>query len=103
MSTARTTDRDLHGYVDGALGPTRRAQVERFLATRPDIAEQIEAWRRQNDALAALYGSIVDEPVPPQLDVHRLAGAPGAARGVRDWWQIAAAAILCLAVGLAGG
>ena len=66
MSDARITERDLHAYVDGELEPARRAQVERFLAARPEVAEQIEAWRRQNEALAALYGSIVDEPVPPR-------------------------------------
>jgi anti-sigma factor RsiW len=103
MSVARITESDLHGYVDGALGPSRRAQVERFLAARPEVAEQVEAWRRQNDALAALYGSIVDEPVPPRLDVRRLAGASAASRGIGAWPQLAAAAILCLAVGAAGG
>ena len=48
-------------------------------------------------------GRIVDEPVPPRLDVHRLAGGSGASRGLRAWSRIAAAAILCLAVGVAGG
>lgn len=103
MSDARITERDLHGHVDGALEPARRAEVERWLALHPEAAEEVEAWRRQNDALAALYGSIVDEPVPPRLDVRRLAAASGSVPGVRAWPRIAAAAILCLAVGVTGG
>jgi anti-sigma factor RsiW len=94
------TEADLHAYVDGALEPHRRAAVERHLAGHPEQAEQVAEWRRQGEALVALYGRVADEPVPPRLDVRRIAA--GSAR-LRAWSRIAAAALLCLIVGATGG
>ena len=61
------------------------------------------AWERQNETLGALYRHIGDEPVPPRLDVHRIAGALATSRNTGAWRGMATAAVLCLAVGLAGG
>jgi anti-sigma factor RsiW len=95
----RITESDLHAYVDGMLEPERRAAVERHLADHPDEVERVADWRRQNEALRALYAHVGDEPVPPRLRVDRLAGR----RAGRAWPAIAAAAVLCLAIGAAGG
>jgi anti-sigma factor RsiW len=96
---ASITESDLHAYVDGALEPRRRAAVERHLAEHPDEAERVADWRRQNEALRALYAHVADEPVPPRLRIDRLAGR----RAGRNWPAMAAAAVLCLAIGAAGG
>ena len=101
MNGASVTETDLHAYVDGALDPERRAAVDRYLAGHPIEADRVRAWQQQNEALSALYHHIGAEPVPPRLDVHSIAGA--FATSGRAWHRMATAALLCLAVGLAGG
>ncbi|HVL21567.1 MAG TPA: anti-sigma factor [Amaricoccus sp.] len=103
MSRAPITEHDLHAYVDGALDLERRALVDRYLAEHPLDTARVAAWERQNATLSALYGHIGEEPVPPRLDVHRLASALLTPRRRRPWRGMAIAATLCLAIGLAGG
>ena len=74
MNGARITETDLHAYVDGELRPERRAEVDQYLAEHPSEADRVRAWHQGNESLRALYAHIVDEPVPPRLDVDRLAG-----------------------------
>lgn len=92
---------DLHAYADGLLDGPARAAVEAYLADNPTVAEKIEGWKRQNETLRALYGHVAAEPVPPQLDVHRIEreSRTGAVR----FGGMAAAAVLLLAVGTAFG
>jgi anti-sigma factor RsiW len=103
MSRGAVTEDDLHAYVDGGLDPERRALVDRYLAEHPLEAKRVAEWKRQNATLAALYAHTGDEPVPPRLDVHRIAGAAARRRGAGAWSGMLVAAALCLAVGLAGG
>jgi anti-sigma factor RsiW len=63
----------LHAYADGQLGETERAAVERHLATHPEIAAEVAAWQRQNEAMHALFPSAANEPVPSRLSPHRIA------------------------------
>jgi anti-sigma factor RsiW len=67
------TEADLHAYVDDVLPQQRRAEIDAYLATRPTEAERLEAYRKQNEALRALFNPVLDEPVPA-----RLTGAPRA-------------------------
>jgi anti-sigma factor RsiW len=85
---------DLHAYVDGTLPAARRAEVECYLAQRPDEAERLRSYAAQNKELRALFDPVLDEAVP-----GRLAGP-----GKRPWqWQRLAAGIgLALASGSAG-
>ena len=99
MNGARITETDLHAYVDGELRPERRAEVDRYLAEHPSEADRVRAWHQGNELLRALYAHIVDEQVPPRLDVDRLA----ASRSTYSWKGAAAAAVLCVTIGLAGG
>jgi anti-sigma factor RsiW len=57
--------------------------------------------QRQSDAIRTLYGPAVAEPVPARLSVAALARAQDKARS-RGWRNLAAAMVL-LALGLAGG
>ena len=61
------TDADLHAYVDNALDPARRVQVETYLADHPAAAEQVRAYQEQNRMLHGLFDRVLDEPVPEQL------------------------------------
>ncbi len=62
---------DLHAYIDGWLPPAERAGVELWLDAHPDSAEQLRHYAAQNAALRALYGSVLDEPLPERLRTVR--------------------------------
>jgi len=67
---APMTEAELHAYVDGRLGSARRAEVEAFLAARPDDRERVLDWQAQNLMLRAALGTVHDEPVPLRLTVR---------------------------------
>jgi anti-sigma factor RsiW len=61
------TDQDLHDYVDGRLDTAHRQRVEEFLAVNPEEAMKVASYRRQIEALHALYDDALQEPVPARL------------------------------------
>lgn len=85
---------DLHAYVDGQLEDSRRVQVEGHLAHDPAAAESVRVWREQNEALRALYNSVLNEPVPQGLL---------AARAVRRRWLLYALAAGAMGLSFALG
>ena len=89
------TESDLHAYVDGALPATRRAEVEAYLASHPEDAERVAAYRRQNEALRTQFGAIADEPVPERL--LRLSSQRN-----RYIWRVAAAVAWITVGGILG-
>jgi len=60
-------DEDLHAFVDGQLDSARRAEVEAWLTENPREAERVEAYRKQNLALRALFDPALAEPVPATM------------------------------------
>ncbi len=58
---------DLQAYVDEALAEPRRAEVEAYLAERPDEAERLRVYRAQDAALRAIFNPVLMEPVPATL------------------------------------
>ena len=52
------TEADLLAYADGRLAEARRADIETYLAAHPEDAERVHAWRRQNEALRALFDDL---------------------------------------------
>jgi anti-sigma factor RsiW len=58
---------DLQAYIDGQLDALRHAQVEAWLATHPDDAERVAAYRQQNAALHALFDPVLNETIPQRL------------------------------------
>ncbi|NPU09993.1 anti-sigma factor [Bradyrhizobium sp. 83012] len=96
--TIPVTEDELHAYVDNELPAERRGDVERWLATHPAEAERVESWRSMAEALHARYDSVVNEPVPPRLDLDQLDRRP------RRWIIGAiAASVAAFAVGNATG
>ncbi|OGA65503.1 MAG: hypothetical protein A3G83_04425 [Betaproteobacteria bacterium RIFCSPLOWO2_12_FULL_68_20] len=91
MSEERTvTEADLQAYADGRLAEARLAEVEQWLAARPEEAERVTAYRQLGDELHGVYAAVLDEPVPQRLE--------RAAR--RRWrWRTAAAAAGLVALG----
>lgn len=98
---AGITEADLHAYVDGWLDAEGRARVAAHLAEHPADRTRVDAWRVQADHLRVLLGGAVDEPVPPRLDVRRM--AEGRHAGRRRFALMAASAALLVAFGAAGG
>ena len=61
------TDQQIQDYIDGRLSERDRAAVAAYLLAHPRVAADVEAVRRQSDALRALGHEILDEPVPAHL------------------------------------
>src|SRR6185312_13426830 len=87
------TEDELHVYVDGELAADRRQAVEAWLASHPEDASLVAAWRAQAEAIRARYGNVIDEPVPDRLTLARIS------RNRRSWAGIAAAVALIAFVG----
>lgn len=100
MSRRPITEEELHALVDGALDPERRADVARYLHDHPDMAERVEGYRRQRDALRARLAPIAEAPLPPELNLRDLVQRR---RRAASRWPLGLAAGLLLSLGMAGG
>lgn len=102
-------EEELHAYVDARLDPGRRAAVERYLDTHPDMAARVGAFAAQREALRSAFADRAAEPIPPALNLARLIEARLDGRtakpraGHRQIWRIAAAVLLAFALGGGGG
>jgi len=94
MSATPITEGDLQAYADGRLPEARRAAVEAWLATRPDEAERIAAYRRLATEVRAAYEGMISEPVP-----ERLARAATRRMPWRRMAAVAAWVLLGIAIG----
>jgi anti-sigma factor RsiW len=96
VSAGPVTEADLQAYVDERLDAARRAEVEAWLAARPDEAERIADYRRLGAELRGLYEPVLFEPVPGAL-AYVL--SPGRGR----WARVAAIAAWMALGALIGG
>lgn len=103
MSPGRpVTEEDLHSYVDAALDPARRAEIDEYLKHHPDVAQRVRVYARQREELRAALAPVAEEPIPPELSLARLVEAYR--RPSRSApWRAAAAAVLLFGLGGAGG
>jgi anti-sigma factor RsiW len=101
MNNGPIIESDLHAFVDEALGPERRIEVAHYLANHPEVAQRVQSYRRQRNELRAALAPVAEEPVPPELSLGRMMKARRTSRAAR--WQTAAAAVLVLGIGGAGG
>jgi len=92
------TPDELHAYIDGELPADRHGAVEAWLASHPEDAVQVEQWRTQADAIRSRYGAVVSEPVPKRLELNQII-----LKQRRPWRAVAAAAVVALMLGGAGG
>ncbi len=97
----KITEQDLLAYADGQLADDKRAAVEKHLADDPRASETMKTWQAQNEAIAALYGHVADEAIPERLKPRRIAIDIEQRR--TSWRRFAAAAVLMLGIGIAGG
>lgn len=70
MNTPAIKEDELHAFVDGHLPSARAREIAEWLEQEPahlEALERVRAYRRQNASLQALYGEVLDEPVPARL------------------------------------
>ncbi|HEX7044456.1 MAG TPA: anti-sigma factor [Burkholderiales bacterium] len=92
-----SNEEQLHAYVDDALAPAERAQVEMRLRAEPEAARRVEAYRRLNLLLRAALDPLLEEPVP-----ERLQRVPTLRERRPSWLRHAAFAASLLLAGAAG-
>lgn len=61
------TEADLHAWHDGRLPADRRAEVEEWLAARPQEAERFHAYRTVDTRLRQHFDHILYQPIPSAL------------------------------------
>ncbi len=103
----------IQDYIDDRLSQRDRASVAAYLLAHPEVGADVEALRRQNEALKALGQEILDEPLPHRLldalhqaeneasPVRGRFSAVGVPRG-RSFLEAAAAVLLFVVGGAAG-
>lgn len=90
---------ELHAWIDGQLDPDRARAVEAAVGADTELAARMQAYADQNRELRALFGGVVDEPLPERLRTANIASRYSR----RRWLAPLAASIIWLAVGLTGG
>ena len=95
MSDPKITESELHAYLDGELPRAREAEVAAYIASSPELAERLGAYRQNDQALRAHFDPVMDEAVPARL-------APRRHPGLR--WLMRYAAVACwVGLGAIGG
>jgi anti-sigma factor RsiW len=86
---------ELNAYVDNELPADRRHAVEAWLATHPEDAARVAAWRKQAELIRERYGHVAHEIPPQRLGIERLTR--------RRYTALATAVAATLAAFLVGG
>jgi anti-sigma factor RsiW len=102
------TDReaDLHAAADGHLDSTDQARLDAWLASNPEDAAAVHAYRLQNARLHDRYDAVLSEPVPKYLleviGDHSSSARPGMSAWGMNLLRIAASLGLLFAGGVGG-
>lgn len=91
---SKLNESELHAFVDGQLDPQREAEIARRLAEDPEATARVAEYRRQNEALHALFDPVLEAPIPAAMQT------PSPRRSA---WLRHAAMIGILAVGVTIG
>jgi anti-sigma factor RsiW len=101
MQDDRVGDEMLSAWVDGELDAAAREKVQAWLDSHPQDMARVREWAADRAALAAMFGTVMAEPVPDALLATAL--GPTAARRSPRWAMAAAAAGLLVTGALLGG
>jgi anti-sigma factor RsiW len=94
VSKLPVTEAELHAFVDGALPPERASEVDAYLASHPEEAARVAAYREQLVVLHREYDAVLNEPLPARIQTARRG------RGPSFWRYAAVAAGFALSFGL---
>ena len=100
---APVTEDELHAFIDGQLPAEREGAVRGYLAASPEEARRIDSYITQR---AALRRAMADPPggvLPPRLLLSQIAAETVRRRRWLGPWPMAAAVLLSLGLGGAGG
>lgn len=67
MNSRPVSEEQLHAYADGRLDAAESMAVANWLAERPEVHEQVRAWREQTALLHSRFDAVLQEEVPPRL------------------------------------
>lgn len=67
MNSRPVSEEQLHAYADGRLDAAESMAVANWLAERPEVQEQVRAWREQTALLHSRFDAVLQEEVPPRL------------------------------------
>lgn len=87
---------DLHAFVDGALSPDEREEVEAYLKGDAAAATRVRAYLAQNEALRRTFDTVLTEP-------HALRVPVATAANEKHYWRRAMALAATLVVGMGIG
>src|ERR1700741_3577104 len=93
MDNTPVTHDELHAFVDGELPADRQEAVSAWLATHPEDAALVAAWRAQAETIRARFGAAISEKVPERLALDNVIRASS-----RSSWRTAAAAAAIAAI-----
>jgi len=92
------SEAEIQAWADGRLAASRRADVEAWLAARPEEAERAAAYRSLNEELRTHYDAVLQESVPSRLERPARRGARLRTVAMAAGW-----AALGIAIGVVGG
>lgn len=89
------SEAELQAYVDGRLDELRRAEVDAWLAARPEEAERIGAYRRASEEVRAHFDAVLAEPLPERLEraAHARSRVPWRSAAIAAGWMLLGAAL----------
>lgn len=99
--SAAIREEDLQAYIDGRVGGARLAEIEAYLAQRPDVSERVGLEQRQRAALRGQLEGKLAEPIPPRLWIANIRTARR--RRWRRGLAAVAAGLLLFAAGAGAG
>lgn len=97
MNTTPISENDIQAYIDGRLNAERRADVESYLAKRPELRAEIEKDIAIDRSVREAFGAMDLGPVPADIS------APTTGFLFAPALRNIAAAALLIAIGGAGG
>lgn len=96
------TEFDLLAWADGRLGgdPARKASIEAYLETRPELKARLEKDKQIHAAIRESVKDVVNEPAPDRLTARVFAPPSRPAWTAPAMAAVAAAAVLTLTFGI---
>jgi anti-sigma factor RsiW len=95
------SDDDLQAYVDDCLDPSRVAVVEAYIASYPEVAARVAAYRQQRQQLRQAFAQAV--PPRPDSDAALIRLAAARWQGRRQRRMLAAVAMIAVIIGIGSG
>jgi anti-sigma factor RsiW len=102
MTSRPISEDDLQAFVDRALDAERHREVAAFLETDSDAAKRVAAYRQHTAALRSALAPVAAEPIPSRLNLANIIEKQQVPKR-RPVAQMAAAAVILLAIGASGG